>query len=342
MSFKVTLRPSGHEFMVDAGERLLDAALRQSCAIPYGCRNGSCGSCAARLIEGRISYPQGLPPGLTPQEAQSGRILLCQAHALSPLVLELRESRPLPPGIEIRTLPARVVGLHRLAEDVMRLYLKVPANESFQYLAGQYIDILLKDGRRRGFSIANRPGVDEFIELHVRHVPGGEFTTHVFDEMKERAILRIQGPLGTFFVREDSQRPIIMMGGGTGFAPLKAMLERLFQTSANRPVHLYWGARHRDGLYLNELVEGWVEHQPAFRYTPVLSDPTPADAWQGRRGLVHQAVAADYPDLSGFDLYMSGPPPMIQAARETFFAQGLPEEQLFFDSFDFANDKERR
>lgn len=338
MAYQVTLQPGGSSFTVEAGEPVLDAALRAGCHIPYGCRNGTCGSCAGRLLAGEFHYPQGLPPGLSPLEAESGRVLLCQARARSDLTFELREIR-MPPGIEVRTLPARVVSMQRLADDVMRLYLKLPASEDFRYLAGQYVDILLRGGGRRGFSIANRPGGENFIELHVRFVPGGEFTSHVFAQMKERAILRVEGPLGTFFVRDDSSRPLLMMGGGTGFAPLKAMLEQLYASGPpTRPVHLYWGARHRAGLYLHEQVEGWVESRPGLRYTPVLSEPLPADHWHGRTGWVHEALAADYPDLSGFEVYMSGPPAMIRAARERFAAQGLPADQMYFDSFDFAHE----
>lgn len=338
MGFQVSLQPGGSTFAVEAGEAVLDAALRAGCHIPYGCRSGTCGACAGRLLSGDYHYPQGLPPGLSPREAEAGRVLLCQARARSNLVFELRELR-LPPGIEVRTLPARVVSMQRLADDVMRLYLKLPASENFRYLAGQYVDILLRGGGRRGFSIANRPGGEDFLELHVRLVPGGEFTTHVFAEMKERAILRLQGPLGTFFVREDSSRPLLMMAGGTGFAPLKAMIEQIYASGPHtRPVHLYWGARHRAGLYLHEQVEGWVDSRPGLRYTPVLSEPLPADDWRGRTGWVHEALAADYPDLSGFDVYMSGPPAMIRAARERFAQQGLPDEQLCFDAFEFAHE----
>lgn len=336
MSFKVTVRPSGQTFEVGPDESILEAALRSGEVIPYSCRNGSCTSCAGQIVEGRVAYPRGvLPPGLSAREAETGRALLCQARACSDLVLDVSSERA-PGEPVVKTLPARVVALHRLAPDVMRLYLKLPATEEFVWRAGQYIDILLRDGRRRAFSIANRPGADEFLELHVRLVPGGEFTTHVFEQMRERAILRLQGPFGRFFLREASPRPWLLMAGGTGFAPLKAMLEQALQGGLNRAVHLYWGARDRAGLYLHELVEGWADTVPGLRYTPVLSE---ADAgWRGRTGWVHAALLADYPPLAGYDVYMSGPPPMIDAARAGFAAHGLPAEQLFFDSFDFASD----
>ncbi len=338
MSYKITLRPSGHTFFAEAGENILEASLREvNIGLPYGCRNGACGACLGKVVEGRVTYPGAVPPGVSDRERAEGKALLCQAHPLSDLVIQSREVGAAR-DVEVKTLPCRVVGMQKLAPDVMRLYLKLPATERLQFLAGQYIDILLKEGRRRGFSLANAPHADECLELHVRHVPGGKFTTQVFESLKEKAILRFQGPLGSFFLREELVRPIIMMGGGTGFAPLKSMLEHAFHIDIKRPIHLYWGARTREDLYLHELVEGWMDKHPGFLYTPVLSEPKPEDKWQERSGWVHEAVLADYPDLSGHDVYMSGPPPMIRVARAAFASRGLPDEQLFFDSFEFSSD----
>ncbi|MDX1654349.1 MAG: CDP-6-deoxy-delta-3,4-glucoseen reductase [Candidatus Competibacteraceae bacterium] len=337
MSHKITIKRSGHEFFAEAGESILQAALREGHPLPYGCRNGNCGSCIGKVLEGEIRYPGDTPPGIGSREQAEGKALFCQALPITDVVIEAREVNA-PRDVEIRTLPARVVGMQRLAPDVMRLYLKLPATERLQFLAGQYVDILLRDGRRRGFSLANAPHNDECLELHVRQVPGGRFTTQVFEQMKEKAILRFQGPLGSFFLREDSLGPIIMMGGGTGFAPLKAILEHAFHIGVSRPIHLYWGARARRDLYLHELPEAWAEQHANFRYTPVLSEPSPEDHWQGCTGFVHQAVLEDYPDLSGHEIYMSGPPPMIEAAKEGFLTRGLPEEHLYYDSFEFSVD----
>jgi CDP-4-dehydro-6-deoxyglucose reductase len=315
---------------------VLDAALREKGSVlPYGCRNGTCGSCMGTILSGEVAYPDGRPPGLSESEQAGGKVLLCQARPRSDLVIEAREVKT-GGDIAVRMLPCRVEQRELLAPDVMRLFLKLPNNERLQFLAGQYVDILLADGRRRGFSLANPPHADELLELHVRHVPGGVFTDYVFDKMKDKALLRFQGPLGTFFLREDSSRPIILMGGGTGFAPLKGMLEHVFHIELNRPLHLYWGARAKVDLYLDELPRRWAAEHPNFRYTPVLSEPRLEDGWLGRTGWVHEAVAADYPDLSGYDVYMSGPPPMIEVAKPAFAARGLPVEQLFYDSFEFS------
>ncbi|MDS4028355.1 MAG: CDP-6-deoxy-delta-3,4-glucoseen reductase [Candidatus Contendobacter sp.] len=336
MYYHVMIKPSGHEFQIAEDEAILDAALREKGnVLPYGCRNGTCGSCMGTILSGEVSYPNGRPPGLSERDQTEGKALLCQARPRSTLVIEAREVK-VGGNLMVKILPCRVERRELLAPDVIRLYLKPPSTERLQFLAGQYVDILLGDGRRRGFSLANPPHADELLELHVRRVPGGFFTGFVFERMKEKALLRFQGPLGTFFLREDSPRPILLVGGGTGFAPLKGMLEHAFHIGLSRPLHLYWGARAKVDLYLDELPRRWVEEHPNFHYTPVLSEPHPEDGWPGRVGWVHAAVAADYPDLSGYDVYMSGPPPMIEAAKPVFAAQGLPAEQLFYDSFEFS------
>lgn len=337
MSFTVTIQPSGHSFHNENDETVLEAALRHGFALPYGCRNGACGSCKGRLLSGEVDYGGGRPNALTEQEEAQGFSLFCQAIPLTDLTIEVREIGAAK-DIAIKTLPCRVMQKRQLAHDVAELKLKLPASERMQFLAGQYIDVLLKDGRRRSFSLANPPHHDEFLELHVRHVPGGLFTDYVFNTMKEKALLRIEGPLGGFFLREESPRPIILMGGGTGFAPLKGIIEHGFEIGLDRPMHLYWGARAREDLYLDALPRRWAEEHPGFRYTPVLSEPLPDDAWTGRIGFVHEAVVADYADLSGHDVYMSGPPPMIEAAKKAFAEHGLPADQLFYDSFEYGTD----
>jgi len=337
MSFQVKIKPSQHQFTVEPGETLLDAALRQDIALPYGCRGGRCGSCLATLAEGVVAYPDDQTEALNDQPETS--VLTCQAVPQSDLVLQVHEIEGAD-ELEVRLMPARVERVERLADDVIRMHLKLPDDQRLQFLAGQYLDFILEDGRKRAFSIANAPHDDELIELHIRHVPGGEFTDFVFNEMPEKSILRIEAPLGGFYLREDSDRPIIFMGGGTGFAPLKAMIEHAFHIGVERPMHLYWGVRSERVLYLPDLPKQWAAEHPNFSYTPVLSEPD--TDWSGRAGFVHEAVVEDYPDLAGFDLYMSGPPVMINAAREAFTGHGLTMDHIYSDAFEYAKDQKKK
>lgn len=333
MSFKVRTEPDGHTFEVPTDETLLTAALDQGIGLPYGCRNGQCGSCAAELLQGEIDYPEGVPEALRGQGPDT--CLTCRAVPGSDLIIRVREVTA-STQVEVRILPCRVVRKERLNHDVVRLYLKLPDNQRLQFFAGQYLDFILRDGRKRAFSIANAPHDDELIELHIRHVPGGEFTDYVFDSMQEKAILRIQAPLGTFVLREDSQRPIIFIGGGTGFAPIKGMIEHALHIGIERPMRLYWGVRARRDLYLPDLPDQWALTHADLTYSPVLSEPDPD--WTGRTGLVHEAVVADHPDISDFDVYMSGPPVMVNAGREAFRARGLSPDHVFSDAFEYAAD----
>ena len=337
MGFRVRLENTGRSFEVEAGETLLDAALRQGIGLPYGCRSGACGACIGTLRAGSVEYPNDAPPALEGIPDEAGQAVFCQALPTSDLVIDIREVEQIE-DIPIKTLPCRAQRLERLSHDVMRVELKLPESERMQFLAGQYIEFLLKDGRRRAFSIANAPHRDAFIELHIRHITGGSFTGHVFDDMKAKALLRIEGPLGSFFLREDSGRPILMMGGGTGFAPLKGMLEHAFHIGLTRPIHLFWGARAREDLYLHELPLGWAEDYPDFDYTPVLSEPAPGDNWGGETGLVTEALLRQHPDLGGYDIYMSGPPAMIEAATPQFIARGADMDHMYSDAFEFAQD----
>ncbi len=337
MSVKVRIEPSGHEFDTAPGETLLEAAVREGFHLPYSCRNGACGTCKGRIVSGTVTHQPYEAKALSEAEKAAGLALLCRALPDGPVVIEAREIG-VAKGIIIKTLPCRVTRMEKLAPDVMRLFLKLPQNERLQYMAGQYIDILLKDGRRRGFSIANSPGADEFLELHIRHVPGGLFSGHVFNAMQERALLRFEGPLGTFFLRDDSDKPVILMAAGTGFAPIKAIVEQSMTAGTKRPLYLYWGARTRADLYLHDLALGWAAAHAHIRYTPVLSRPDPGDRWEGRTGYVQEAIGADWPDLSGFEVYGSGPPRMIEAAKSVLASKGLPEDAFFYDAFEYAKD----
>ncbi len=339
MTHQVTIRNTGHRFPAQDGSSILQSALDAGLVLPYGCRDGACGSCKGKLVEGRIDYGRCSEKALTAEERDQGYALFCQARPLSDVVIEAREVRKAG-DIQVRKLPARVQKLERVADDAMIVYLKLPANERLMFLPGQYIDILLKDGTRRSFSMANPPHDDEFVQLHVRHVPGGAFTDHVFRTMKERDILRFEGPFGTFFLRDESDKPIVLVASGTGFAPIKALIEAAFTKDLARPMRLYWGARRPKDLYLNGLAERWVAEHAGFSYVPVVSDGLPEDRWQGRTGFVHRAVMEDLSDLSGHQVYACGVPIMVDSARRDFIQKcRLPENEFFADSFTTAADK---
>jgi CDP-4-dehydro-6-deoxyglucose reductase len=339
MTHRVTIKPSNHTFHVEQGETLLDAALREGFSLPYGCRNGACGACKGKVLEGSLDYGDYQPHALSEEEKRQGLALFCCSRAQSDLVIEVKEIGAVK-DIQVRTMPCRVEKIERPADDVAILYLKLPANERLQFLAGQYIDILMKDGKRRSFSLANAPHDDAYLQLHVRHLPGGAFTEYVFNAMHEKDILRFEGPLGSFFLQEDSDKPIILLASGTGFAPIKAIVEHAFQLGVKREMTLYWGARSLKDIYMAELPETWQKERPNFRFVPVLSEPQPEDGWSGRTGLVHQAVLDDFADLSGYQVYACGAPAMVETAHASFIAdRTLPEDQFFSDAFYVAAKK---
>ena len=324
----VTLQPSGLQFTVEEGESVLAAALRQGYVLPYGCKSGACGSCKGKIVSGTVDYGVYQKRALTDAERAAGKALFCQAKPHSDLIVEARAIGAAK-DIQIKTLPCRIQKMERAAEDVMVLHLKLPANEKLNFLAGQFIEFMLKDGTRRSFSLANAPHDAELLQLHVRHVAGGQFTDHVFGKMKERDILRFEGPLGTFFLREESQKPIVFVASGTGFAPIKAVIEHMWHKGIDRPATLYWGGRRPKDLYLNGLAKTWP-----LKYVPVISDALPGDGWTGRTGFVHRAVMEDFPDLSGHQVYACGVPIMVDSARKDFVEQcKLPEDEFYADSF---------
>lgn len=323
--------------MVEEGETVLAAARRNGLALPYSCLSGACASCKGRILEGRVEYPYNPPVALDASERAEGAALLCQAVPASDLRLAIREVAAVR-GIPIRQMAVKVVAIERLCEDVMELRLLPARREPLARLPGQYLDILLPDGKRRAFSIANAPHHGDTLDLHLRRVAGGGFTEYVFERMKLGEILRVEGPLGTFVPREGGDRPIVLMAGGTGFAPIKALIEHLIDHHTHRALHLYWGVRHVGDLYLDALCRRWQEEHAGLRYTPVLSEASELERHVYRSGPVHAAVLRDFPDLSRFDIYMSGPPAMVDAGRHAFVAAGLPEDRLYYDSFDFAPD----
>ncbi|HEX8989307.1 MAG TPA: CDP-6-deoxy-delta-3,4-glucoseen reductase [Rhodocyclaceae bacterium] len=335
MAHQVTLEPSGHQFAAEDDQTLLEAALDAGIHLPYGCRNGACGACKAKVVAGEVDHGAALDHALTPEDRAQGLTLTCCSRPLSDITLECREASA-EADIPVRMMPVRVESLVRAAPDVVVMKIRLPASERLQFLAGQYVEFLLKDGGRRAFSIANAPQEDRLLEFHLRLVPGGKFTEYAFGAMKEKEILRIEGPHGRFQLDEFSDRPIIFLAGGTGFAPVKSMVEYMLHNRIQRPTIIYWGARDRSGLYLNEQAERWAAEHPHIRYVPVLSEPSAADAWNGRTGLVHRAVLEDRSDLSAFQVYACGAPAMIEAAHRDFRAHGLPVEQFFSDAFTYA------
>ncbi|MES2258228.1 MAG: CDP-6-deoxy-delta-3,4-glucoseen reductase [Pseudomonadota bacterium] len=341
MNHTITLLPSGRSFQCEDGSSILAAGLAAGAGLPFSCRSGVCRTCRGRIVSGDIDPGQVHPAYLTPAEQAEGFVHLCQARASADCAIQIDEidtSRSFPAG----QMPVRVLSMRQAAPDVMLLQLGMPANEPLRFHAGQYLDVLLAPGVRRSYSIANPPlpdGVRQ-LELHVRHMPGGLFTDSVFSTLQPRTMLKVEAPQGRFALDETSDLPMILLASGTGFAPLKAIVEYSIARGQRRPIHLYWGGRRKADLYLHALAEQWAADHPHIRYTPVLSEATPECAWQGRDGYVHLAVLADYPDLSGHQVYACGAPPMVESARRDFLARaGLPPEAFLADAFVSEADK---
>jgi CDP-4-dehydro-6-deoxyglucose reductase, E3 len=332
---KITIQSSGHTFDVKPSQTVLEAAIDAGVNMPYGCRNGACGSCKGKLISGKVIHDDYQGSAMTDAELAAGNALFCCARPLEDLLIECREVGGLN-GIKPRILPARVAKKEQLGHDVVGLHLQLPSSERLQFLAGQYIEFILKDGKRRAFSIANAPHDSEFLQLHIRVIPGGAFSEYVTNEMQEKAILRLEAPFGNFFLREDSDKPIIFVAGGTGFAPVKGIIEHMLHNNMHREIILYRGARQLQDLYMHELSQKWAEFAPNIKYIPVLSEPAETDNWQGRVGLVHEAVLADFKDLSGYQAYVCGAPGMCEVAHHSFVEQGLLADEFFSDAFTFA------
>ena len=337
MSFSVTLKPSEKNFTLEPDQFILQTALAQNIVLPYGCKDGACGSCKARIVSGQIEQGPHSVGALRQEEIDKGYALLCCAKACSDLVVEARVLAAVG-DIPIKKMPCRVASIERVTPDVIKLKLQLPATEKLRYLAGQYIEIIMRDGTRRPYSMGCAPHLADQVELHVRHMPGGKFTDGLFGvstpAIKERDILRFEGPLGTFFLREDSAKPIILLASGTGFAPIKAVIEHALMKAAERPMTLYWGGRRPQDLYMHQLCLQWAADHPGFKYIPVISDALPEDAWVGRSGFVHRAVMADFPDLSTFQVYACGAPIVVNSAQKDFVEScGLPCDEFYADSF---------
>jgi CDP-4-dehydro-6-deoxyglucose reductase len=342
MTFNVTVQPSGRSFTVERDEPILQAAIRQGVGLPYGCKDGACGSCKSRLLEGRVIHGAHQHKALSIEEEEAGFTLTCCAAAQTDVVIEARTVAGAG-EFPVRKMPSRVMSIARPAPDVAVVKMQLPANDPLRYHAGQYVEFILRDGSRRSYSMANAPhtqGEKPWVELHIRHMPGGKFTDIVFTTMKEKDILRMEGPFGSFFLREDSAKPMVLLASGTGFAPIKAIIEEMQFKAITRPAVLYWGCRSKADLYLHDWVEQVTREMPTLRYVPVLSEPKPEDAWAGRTGFVHHAVMADLPDLSEHQVYACGAPIMVESAERDFVGTcGLPVEEFLADSFTSEADK---
>ena len=341
-TFQITVEPSGRQFSASGQETILAAAIHAGVGLPYGCKDGACGSCKCKKLSGEVTHDAYSENALSEAELAAGLILTCRATATSDVVLESRQVTGAN-AFPIKKMPVRVNALEKLSHDVMRVQLQLPAHTAFQFHAGQYLEFILRDGSRRAYSMATPPHVaanTPAIELHIRHMPGGKFTDHVFGAMKEKEILRAEGPFGSFFLREDSDKPMVFLASGTGFAPIKALLEHMQHKGMTRPVSLYWGGRRPEDLYMDVWLKELSTSMPNLSYVPVISDALPEDHWSGRTGYVHQAVLDDFADLSGHEVYACGAPVVVDAARSSYTSQrGLPEECFFADAFTSEADK---
>ncbi|MGH8805621.1 MAG: CDP-6-deoxy-delta-3,4-glucoseen reductase [Polaromonas sp.] len=344
MSFNVTVQPSGRAFIANADEALLAAAIRQGIGLPYGCKDGACGTCKCKKLEGTVTHRVHQLKALSPEEEANGFILTCSAVAHTDVVIESRQVTD-ESAFPVKKMPVRVNSMVRASHDVMVVRLQLPASDVFKYHAGQYVEFLLRDGARRAYSMGNAPHTqadNPGVELHIRHMPGGKFTDHVFGPMKEKEILRIEGPYGSFFLREDSDKPIVLLASGTGFAPIKALIEHMQYRNITRPTVLYWGGRRPADLYMNDWALSKVAEMPNLSYVPVISDALPEDHWTGRTGFVHKAVLEDFPDLSAHQIYACGAPIVVESARADYSAlAGLPAEEFYADPFTTEADKAR-
>ena len=340
-AFQITVQPSGRAFAATDSETILAAAITAGVGLPYGCKDGACGSCKCKKLSGEVTHDTYSDNALSAQELADGFVLTCRATAHTDVVLESRQvtDASVPP---IKKMPVRISALERLSHDVMRVQLQLPANTVFKYFAGQYMEFILRDGSRRAYSIATAPHVQETapgLELHIRHMPGGLFTDHVFGAMKEKEIQRVEGPFGSFYLREDSDKPLIFLASGTGFAPIKGLLAHMQHKGIQRPVSVYWGGRRPEDLYQDAWIQELATTMPNVTYVPVVSNALPEDHWSGRTGFVHQAVLDDFADLSGHEVYACGAPIVVDSARTSYTSQrALPEEAFFADAFTSAAD----
>lgn len=341
MAYQITIQDLDQQFSGKSYDSILDSAIQAGLNLPYGCKNGTCGNCKGTIIAGSVDYGEHSSAALSDSEKANGKALFCCALPLSDLTIASREVlTDVPPP---RILPARVESITKLSDRVVNLKIQLPKLEKLQFKAGQYVEFILKNGKRRAFSIANAPHQDNQLNFHIGLIEGGEFTEYVFNELQAKTILRIEAPLGSFYLREETKKPLIMLAGGTGFAPIKSIIEYMIHNDMNRKIHLYWGARTIKDIYMLDLAKNWAEQYSTIHFTPVLSKPLPSDKWSGHLGYVQDAVLADMQngvlvdiDLSDVEVYCCGAPKLVESAQKTLFEAGMLEEAFFADIFSFA------
>ena len=325
MTHTIAVEESDISFPCNDGETILVAAERAGYTMPYSCRKGVCASCEGFLSKGDVKQRSKEMTG------PAGKVLFCTATAKSDLTIRPRRISRHDP-LARKKIKARVFRMSRPADDVAILQLRFPASIRAKFKAGQYLRIRTPDGDERSFSMANAPQESDGVQLHIRHVPGGAFSEKVLASLQLDDKLEVEVPFGDFHLREDNQARYVFVATGTGFAPLKSILDDMIRRRLNREVRFYWGGRSEADLYLAKTCEKWAKRYPWFTFIPVLSEANAK--WTGRRGLVHAAVLEDVPNLSDRHVYACGNPMMIEAARNEFTARaGLPSDHFYADAF---------
>ncbi|MGE0775073.1 MAG: FAD-binding oxidoreductase, partial [Sphingomonadaceae bacterium] len=314
-------------------ERILDAAERAGYTMAYSCRKGVCVTCRSGLTKGTVK----IAPFGSPRQAGED-ILCCMAIPDGPVEIA-------PPWIKERRQPDRArmsMVVHKIenrSKEVAVLHLRLPIGRRMPFSAGQYVTVQMEGGDSRNYSIANPPHLNDIVELHVRRVPGGQFSDRVLNSLKRGSLLDIELPFGLFTWAENVSRPAILLATGTGFAPLKSMIRELIHQRISRPVHLFWGGEQEADIYDRALVEGWAKTLPWFSFTPVLANPEAN--WEGATGFVQDAVLAQYPDLLGHEVYACGNPIMIAHASKLLIEKGaLSADAFYSDAFVFSGQLE--
>ena len=332
MTVKVRLLPSDHEFTAEPGENLLDAALRAGLSIRYSCSSGSCGECRARLVSGQLGERQPQDYAFGQRERDEGQFLLCRTTAATDLVLEAVEARGAA-DIPVQQITTQVCKLARLTDEVMELQVRTPRSKTLWFLAGQHVRLSIDGLAPRNKSVASCPCNGRVLQFHVRRAPGDPFSEYVFNRLKLRDSLEIEGPFGEFVLDESSPRPLIFIAFETGFAPIKSLIEHAISLEMNQPMRLYWIARDEPEHYLENYCRSWHDALDDFTFTPITAKADAGEPTPSEQALAQASarIVAEHPDLSGFDVYANGPDSLFTGLCGTLLEKGLPAERLFMD-----------